>query len=133
MIKVFISSDYSEKVNYIDHNNRYAGMDSYQECCEDVGHDIYDQNGNTVEPDRQERDANGQEVLIYDNLEFKNEPPQEIYDAEYEEGGKVRFKLIDPTSGGEYTLEFHNYHNGYYSHTVEYGENEKDHPKTITL
>lgn len=126
MLKVFYTDD--THINYVDQNNRYAGMYDDNYCCEDVGHGITDKDGNDVKHDRIERDRYGSEIWVFDNLEFANEPPTETPDeSEYaEEGGNVRFKLINPTNGAEYTLEFHNYHNGYYAHTVEYGANEHD-------
>ena len=127
MLKKFYTYNFGSHINYVDHNNRYAGMHDNAYCCEDVGHRIYDKDGEEVYPTRTERDAAGNSVDVYENLEFANEPPTETQDREYaEDGGEVRFKLINPTNGAEYTLEFHNYHNGYYAHTVEYGTIEHD-------
>lgn len=115
MIKVFYTN--GSHINYVDQNNRYAGMCDSPECCENVGTRVFDKDGNDVEPD---------EKGVFENLEFANAEPEE-------KGDEVHFKLIDPSTGEEYTLEFYNYHNGYYYHTVEYGEYESKNVKETTI
>ena len=114
MIKIFKLYDYRDKllkVNYVDHNNRFAGFDVRQHCCESAEHWIENSDGSHVEPD-----CWGD----FDWLQFKDDEPVESGDAnDYDH--RVTFNLVDTKTNKEYKLVFENCHNGWYSHDYEYG------------
>lgn len=114
MITIFKLYNYKDKllkVNYVDHNNRFAGFDLEQQCCESAEHWIEDSDGVRIEPDY---------CGHFDHLVFTDDEPVESGDANYCDQ-RVTFKLIDTKTNKEYKLVFENCHNGWYSHDYEYG------------
>lgn len=112
MIKIFKLYNYNGKllkVNYVDHNNRFAGFDVIQQCCESAKHWIENSDGSHIEPD-----FRGD----FDHLQFKDdEPVKRILGDRH----VVYFSLINTETGEDYDLVFENCHNGWYTHDYEFG------------
>lgn len=102
---------WNSKVNFVDSNNVLVGYDMYQQCCEHAEWYIAETvNGAAIEtPDLA--------IFVFDKDFFQDIEEK----SEYEEGGKVAFKLT--SEDRVLYLHLSNSHNGYYSHgfTVEVG------------
>ncbi len=111
-MKIFNNgSGWESKVNFVDINNVLVGYDTDQSCCEHAGWYI----------SREKRlDIDDGKTIAETDIDKHNFDPnyfEEVSGADVEDGGMVRFKLINPNDPiDELYLHIFNSHNGYYGH-----------------
>jgi hypothetical protein len=101
-------SSWSEKINYVDQNNRVLGYDMQSSCCESFGHGVY---ATPFGPENEDE-------LIVDltPYTFVDEPhSSEESCSTYDCGSAVAFRISAPNLPDLY-VRLWNSHNGYYSH-----------------
>lgn len=105
---------WSNKSNWIDHNNVVIGYDDYQQCCEVFGWGVY----NAETKERLQDDPAGLPYYFGDadtDVDFDNA-------LAHLDGGDLYNDIIhvellpDDGKSPKLILEFYNCHNGYYYH-----------------
>ena len=105
---------FSEKVNYVDENDRFVGYDMGRNCCESFGHCIaVSTDTDTYEGPVRKVKAEDVDLTPY---RFVDEPPTKVDpEDEYDRGGALFFRIAAEDLPDLYVAIW-NYHNGYYSH-----------------
>lgn len=112
------------KVNYVDDHNRFAGFDMGQQCCEVAHHGVYDLKGRKLEFIC--KDNSWPDLFFADKEPIfdKGEVMRDLVGTDLfryvDEGGMVRFELVDRHRRPAGWLVFFNGHNGWYTHGGEY-------------
>jgi hypothetical protein len=101
------------KLNWVDSNNVFVGLDNEGDCCEVWGGDFYDglgEDANKLELDLSLDNDWAFDVAFYSD----SVDAVKVYD-----GGSAGFRLIDE-KGNEIFLVIWNEHNGYYCHGFDF-------------
>jgi hypothetical protein len=114
-MKLFERTDdtgWGNRLNLIDKNNVFVGYDYEQSCCENFGYEFRNSNGSVLV-----------ESPILDDFYFTKKHEEKPILGDYRDDGYSSYGF-EITNGKE-TLWFvlYNYHNGYYSHGFEFGDN----------
>ena len=128
MIKVFDeTSGWSQKVNFVDHNNVFVGYDMDEQCCEIAGWYIGTEASYRMPPNYLGNTREGEDLSAYEfdqeffqRWDYENTPEDE---HRFDGGGVVIFKLVS-AKGPDLYLHLYNNHNGYYSHGFEFGDKD---------
>jgi hypothetical protein len=118
-MRVFTEEEgsFSEKVNYVDENDRFVGYDMMRNCCESFGHCI------ATTPEAETYDGPVKRVKTEDvdlsPYRFVDEPPTKVEpEDEYDRGGTLFFRIA-AEGLPDLFVAIWNYHNGYYAHGFE--------------
>jgi hypothetical protein len=99
---------WADKVNFVDANNVLVGYDISQQCCEHAGWYI---------ADHRRTDTNDKKTIVdgLDGYAFDSNFFERVPGAAVEDGGMVRFRLVEEGKPDLF-LHIFNSHNGYYGH-----------------
>ena len=114
-MKVFTpENSFEDRINFLDSNNVLVGFQTHQDCCETSGWYFSKNKKTDTDYDEGVMELEEENILVKD-YNFDPDYFEEVKDANVEEGGMIRFRLIDDKKN-ELFLHIFNSHNGYYSH-----------------